>query len=66
VSRVDNEVLRGEPEIGCVEEVALRMGFVDLEQFSALIAEMPRCPYREYLEVIAKEYPEHGGATRAG
>jgi glucose-1-phosphate thymidylyltransferase len=47
-------------KIGCVEEVALRMGWVDPEQFSALVAGMPPCQYRDYLEGIRAELERHG------
>jgi glucose-1-phosphate thymidylyltransferase len=42
-------------KIGCPEEAAFRHGFLSLEQLEKLIAEMPKCEYREYLgEVIAE------------
>lgn len=43
-------------KIGCPEEAAFRNGFLSLEQLEALVAQMPRCEYREYLEkeVIAE------------
>ncbi len=43
-------------KIGCPEEAAFRNGFLTLEQLRALVAEMPRCEYRDYLEkeVIAE------------
>jgi glucose-1-phosphate thymidylyltransferase len=43
-------------KIGCPEEAAFRNGFLTLEQLKALVAQMPRCEYREYLEneVIAE------------
>ncbi|MCX8089627.1 MAG: glucose-1-phosphate thymidylyltransferase RfbA [Verrucomicrobiae bacterium] len=37
-------------KIGCPEEAAFRNGFLTLEQLEALVAQMPRCEYREYLE----------------
>lgn len=42
-------------KIGCIEEVALRMGFIDLEQFARVCADTPRSPYRSYLEAVARE-----------
>ncbi|MCX7867882.1 glucose-1-phosphate thymidylyltransferase RfbA [Limisphaera sp. VF-2] len=43
-------------KIGCPEEAAFRQGFISLEQLEALVARMPRCEYRDYLEqeVIAE------------
>lgn len=43
-------------KIGCPEEAAFRQGFITLEQLEALVARMPRCEYRDYLEqeVIAE------------
>ena len=42
-------------KIGCPEEAAFRRGFLSLERFEALTANMPKCEYREYLaEVIAE------------
>jgi glucose-1-phosphate thymidylyltransferase len=42
-------------KFGCPEEVALRMGFIDENQFSAIIESMPNSPYRDYLETILRE-----------
>lgn len=39
-------------KFGCPEEVALRMGFIDGEQFKDLIKSLPHCPYRDYLKKI--------------
>ncbi len=43
-------------KIGCPEEAAFRQGFITLEQLEALVTQMPRCEYRDYLEqeVIAE------------
>ena len=43
-------------KIGCLEEIALRRGFIDLTQFRALRARMPDCQYRQYLEFIEGEF----------
>ena len=43
-------------KIGCIEEAALRTGCVDLDGFLAIIDTLPDCPYRAYLERIAKEF----------
>lgn len=39
-------------KFGCPEEVAMRMGFIDGEQFKDLIESLPHCPYRDYLNKI--------------
>ncbi len=43
-------------KIGCPEEAAFRRGFLSLEGLEALVADMPACEYRDYLEreVIAE------------
>ena len=42
-------------KIGCPEEAAFRSGFIDLAQFERLAARIPRCEYRDYLEVVIAE-----------
>ena len=42
-------------KIGCPEEVALRMGFIDSHQFVQLMEEMHTCEYRNYLLTICHE-----------
>jgi len=42
-------------KIGCPEEAAFRGGFLDVAQFAALIAGMPHCEYRDYLESVLAE-----------
>jgi glucose-1-phosphate thymidylyltransferase len=37
-------------KIGCPEEAAFRQGFVTLERLEQIIAEIPNCEYRTYLE----------------
>jgi glucose-1-phosphate thymidylyltransferase len=37
-------------KIGCIEQVALEMGFVNRTQFAQLISGLPHSPYRAYLE----------------
>jgi len=43
-------------KIGCPEEAAFRSGFLKLNQLEELVAIMPKCEYRDYLEkeVIAE------------
>lgn len=45
-------------KVGCPEEVALRKGFISIEQFHGLAGALPKCPYRSYLEILAKEYSQ--------
>ncbi len=42
-------------KIGCVEEVAYRMGFIDLEQLEKLAEELKKSSYGEYLLRMVKE-----------
>ena len=42
-------------KIGCIEEVAFRMGYIDKNQFEEIIERLPTNDYRKYLEMILKE-----------
>jgi len=42
-------------KVCCPEEIALRQGFLSREQFTTLLANMPKSSYREYLENILSE-----------
>src|SRR5438552_945321 len=42
-------------KIACLEEIALRMGFIDARKLMALIDRLPKGEYREYLERVADE-----------
>ncbi len=42
-------------KIGCTEEVAFRMDYIDKGQFKEIIDKMPENDYRKYLEMILKE-----------
>ena len=42
-------------KIGCPEEAAFRRGFITLPQFEQLVAGMPNCEYRTYLEEVARD-----------
>ncbi len=42
-------------KIACLEEVARHRGFIDDEQFAALIEATPRSSYRDYLEQVLKD-----------
>ena len=43
-------------KIGCIEEIAARMGYIDAAGLDAVIAAMPRNAYREYLERVREEF----------
>lgn len=43
-------------KIGCIEEVALRQGFIDIDQFRKVWENMPPCQYREYLKLVDNEF----------
>ena len=42
-------------KIGCIEEVAFRMGYIDKGQVEEIINRMPENDYRKYLAMILKE-----------
>jgi glucose-1-phosphate thymidylyltransferase len=42
-------------KLGCPEEAALYRGFLSLDQFDSLVAQMPVCEYRNYLTDVASE-----------
>ena len=42
-------------KIACLEEVALRMGFIDCRKMASVIAETPKSSYREYLVRLYNE-----------
>ena len=39
-------------KIGCPEEAALRRDFLSTKEFEALLAKMPNCEYRDYLNYV--------------
>ena len=47
-------------KIACLEEVALRMGFITQGDLRAIIDRLPRAEYREYLRVVCDEGPASG------
>jgi len=51
-------------KIGCPEEAALTRGFLGIEQFEALIGEMPVCEYSDYLRSVADEWHRLKGEQR--
>jgi glucose-1-phosphate thymidylyltransferase len=42
-------------KVACLEEVALRVGFIDQAQMSRLIDQRPKGEYRDYLRLVAEE-----------
>ena len=42
-------------KIACLEEIALRRGFIDCNRMSQVIAETPKSPYRDYLQQVFEE-----------
>jgi glucose-1-phosphate thymidylyltransferase len=42
-------------KIACLEEIAYHQGFIDRSGLGACIADSPKSPYREYLEMVLKE-----------
>jgi len=47
-------------KIGCIEEVAFRMGYIDKVQFEEIIEKMPENDYRKYLAMILREEKNKG------
>ncbi|HLX71840.1 MAG TPA: glucose-1-phosphate thymidylyltransferase RfbA [Verrucomicrobiae bacterium] len=48
-------------KIGCPEEAAFRRNFLSLPNLQALIAQLPNCEYRAYLEEVVREATRLGG-----
>ena len=42
-------------KIGCLEEVALRRGFITLAQLGQLVAKLPKCEYSDYLRGLIND-----------
>ncbi len=42
-------------KVACLEEIALRMNFINIEDFSYLIKTIPKGPYKHYLKIIEEE-----------
>src|SRR5438876_11377921 len=47
-------------KIACLEEVALRMGFITQSDLAKLIDRLPKNEYREYLRMVCDEGPSAG------
>ena len=44
-------------KIACLEEIALRMGFISQADLAAIIDKLPKSEYREYLRMVCDEGP---------
>ena len=44
-------------KVACLEEVALRMGFIDQKQLRTMIDRLPGAEYRDYLALVCDEGP---------
>src|SRR5205085_12097219 len=42
-------------KVACLEEVALRMGFIDQKQLGKTIDTLPKGEYRDYLQLVSRE-----------
>jgi len=42
-------------KVGCIEEIAFRMGFINSSGLEHLVNSYPKCSYREYLERVLQE-----------
>ena len=45
-------------KIACLEEIALRRGYVSRERYESMLEEMPNSPYRDYVEMVFREPSE--------
>ena len=48
-------------KIGCIEEVAYRMGYIDNKQFEKIIDGTPENDYKKYLKTISLDYKKLSG-----
>jgi glucose-1-phosphate thymidylyltransferase len=39
-------------KVACLEEIALKRGFIDLEKFNQVVNSMPNCDYKDYCKTI--------------
>jgi len=51
-------------KIACLEEIALRMGYLDCARMAQVIAETPKSSYRDYLQRVYNETQLCGGGNR--
>ena len=50
-------------KVSCLEEVALRAGFIDQRQLSKLIDRLPKGEYRDYVKLVAAEDARPAGVA---
>jgi len=43
-------------KIACLEEIALRMNFIDIEAYQSLLETLPNSSYREYCKRVLQEH----------
>lgn len=43
-------------KIACLEEIALRMDFIDIQEYQSLLETLPNSPYREYCKRVLQEH----------
>jgi glucose-1-phosphate thymidylyltransferase len=48
-------------KVACLEEVALRMGFINQSELAAIIDPLPNGEYRDYLTMVSEEGPSLPG-----
>ena len=51
-------------KIACLEEIALRMGYLDCEAMARVIEDTPKSSYRDYLQRVYNETSLCGGGAR--
>jgi glucose-1-phosphate thymidylyltransferase len=51
-------------KIACLEEIALRKGYIDLDFMEKVVAETPRSGYRDYLDRVLNEIDREGQVVR--
>jgi glucose-1-phosphate thymidylyltransferase len=52
-------------KVACLEEVALRMGFISEKELTTIIDALPKGEYREYLEMVSEEGAAGSAVPRA-
>jgi len=52
-------------KVACLEEVALRMGFINQSELAAIIDPLPNGEYRDYLTMVSEEGPSVPGPKPA-
>ncbi len=43
-------------KIACIEEIAYRMGYIDLESYKIIVKKIPDCDYKSYLKSLFMEF----------